>query len=217
MTALTPASAQTVVAASLAALRHHSAFAASILRAAPLAFDPNIRPVAYEPGNAKHVAEALALDKRLPSEKELDALRLGIDDALAGPQVEPDALGRMLPMLFAGRSAGRPETIPARLAALMEVISFERRLTHITGDMVALAVLADLRTNRFPPEPSEFVAAIAKARQQIASVSDALAELDAVRSSVDDLLVASGIRLPEPDDDGDGIPWEGPKLRMAGR
>lgn len=191
------------VANSIAALRHHSGLAASILRVAPLVFDPTVKPVSYDPTNTKCIEEAFDLDRRLPTEQELDQLWITVADATDGPKVGPDALGRMLPLLFASRSSGRPETIPGRLAAIMEVVLFEAQLIHITPDMVALAVLTDLRTNRFPPEPSEFIAAIAKAGQQIAAVADGLVGLVTVRNSVDDLLVGAGLREPVPFSDDD--------------
>lgn len=199
------------IAGSIAALRHHLPMAAKMASTLPLINNASIAPLPLGSNDPRDIQRALALDTKLLSYEVYEAFEQQLADALNGPPANADALGRLLPLMFAGRSAGRAEAIPARLAVLMELVAFERDLRPFTADVVVLAVLNDLRTNKFAPDPCDFIASLNKAREQISTVADGLRDLIEVRASVDDVLIGAGLRECPPGtwdipDHYDGMP-----------
>lgn len=201
--------------ASISAMRHHGPMASAILRLGPVAFDTTIRPVPFEPGNPVAIRQALELDARLPSSREMQAIRLRLADAHDGPPATGRELGQLLPLLFAMRGTVKPESIPQRIACLMEMLAIERAIIRITADVVALAIMLDLRSNKFAPEPSDFIAAIHKAREKISDIRAVFGDLTEARDSADDLLIAADLR--EVDEAGCEIPWDAPSKPLRGR
>lgn len=192
------------VGASISAMRHHGPMAAAILRLGPVAFDTTIRPVPFEPGNPAAIRQALDLDARLPTSDDMQAMRLRLDDAIDGPRVTGRELGQLLPLLFAMRGSVKQDTIPQRIAGLMEMLAIERAVVRITPDVVALAILLDLRSNKFAPEPSDFIAAIHRAREKLSDIRSVFNDLTEARDSADDVLISAGLRDAEA---GDALGW----------
>lgn len=196
----------------IAAMRHHADFNSLILRMLPLAREPASLDLLHMQNAATEdlIAQALALDERLPHSDDLLWLSMEADHALHGQPATAIELSRLLPILLTGRPA-RPETISMRLFLLMEQVAFECEVRPFSVDVLALAVLNDLRSNRYPPEPADFIAGIEKARQQIADVADAISRLLETRCAVDEVLFDAGVReCPEdywfPPDHYKGMP-----------
>lgn len=194
-----PANAGGAVEA-IAALRHHRPLAIAALKLIRIAKDASVWPVEFKPSDADAIAEALRLDALVPTDDQLVALRLRIDDATKAPQVTAAELATLLPPLIAARGTVKIENIPAQMAYLMDQVVFERQLHHTTADMVALAVALDLRESRYPPTPAELVERLDAARSMVENLRETYAHLVAVRESIDDLLIGAGLREPADDD-----------------
>lgn len=194
--------------AGLSALRHHKALALGILRLLPLARDPRIVGIPFQPHKANRIAEALRLDGLLPSEQEIDGLRLQIADALHGPDATMAEIAQVVPLLF-GRASIKTETLPLRIGVLLEMLAFERGVAGFTLDVLMVAILTNLRTARFAPEPCELIELIGRARSHLREIEDEMPRLTEARFDADDLLIAAGLK-PERSQDDWPVPWDDP-------
>jgi hypothetical protein len=193
----------------LSALRHHAPLAQDITRGLPLARDPRIRPIPFQPSDRVRIDDALHLDRRLPQTEALDAMERRIDDAVFGPPASMGNIALVVPLLFA-RASARPEEHPMRVGLMLEMLAFERDENPFTLDMLVVAAIENIRTSRFIPDTSEVLAGLSKARRNVAELAEALPNLIETRATVDDLLIAAGLRservVP------DYLPWDGPAL-----
>lgn len=190
---------------SLTVFNFHAPTAHAVARLSPLARDTSITGFPFLPQHRRR-DEALRLDQLLPRDAEFKAMELRLTDALYGKVASMQEIATVAPLLFA-RGAVKQETLPMRLAVLLEVLALERSVAGFSMDLFVVAMMTNLRQSRFVPEPAEVVEMIHQSRAEMQLVTDALPRLLEGRWDVDDYLVEAGLRefVDNPD-----IPWYGP-------